>query len=268
MAIGRRFDRLVPRSSQKTQEGAIRRSRAAVGAGKTPCSPYTSDMELLGQRLEALRQVSEDPPFVHAGAPEGVWRSEETCYRFLAERCPPGTRTLETGLGVSTVLFAAWGARHTCVVGWQAEIDLCKEYLDSRRIPRENVSFVFGASDDVLPQLRLEPIDLYLIDGGHGFPTPTIDWYYGARWLRRGGVVVVDDLQLPAVGDSLVSFLDRDPRWVSLARTWKWAAYRRESEGLLRDEWTDQSFLRNSRRKRAAAQRVAGMLKRLSPKRD
>ncbi len=220
-------------------------------------------MEQLERRLEVLKRLSADPPFVHAGAPEGVWRSDEAFYRFLAERCPSGTRTLETGLGLSTVLFAAWGTRHTCVVGWQAEIDLCIEYLESHGIPRENVSFVFGASDDVLPQLALEPIDLFLIDGGHGFPTPIIDWYYGGRWIRSGGVVVIDDLQLPPVRDWLVAFLDRDPRWAPVARTWKWAAYRRESEGLLRDEFTDQPFL-SDRLRRSRARRLASALKRLA----
>ena len=37
-----------------------------------------------------------------------------------------------------------------------------------------------------------------LIDGEHHHPTPTLDWYYTARGLQRGAVVVVDDVQLPA----------------------------------------------------------------------
>ena len=48
-------------------------------------------------------------------------------------------------------------------------------------------------------QLPPEPLDFVLIDGGHGFPTPMLDWFYGAGRLRRGGVAVFDDVQLPAV---------------------------------------------------------------------
>jgi hypothetical protein len=80
-----------------------------------------------------------------------------------------------------------------------------------------------------------------LIDGSHGFPAPVIDWYYGAGRLRRGGVVVVDDLELPAVR-VLVDFLERDPRWRSIRHTEKWAAYERQSEGSLTEEWVDQPF--------------------------
>ena len=30
------------------------------------------------------------------------------------------------------------------------------------------------------------PLDVVFVDGGHGFPVPMIDWFYGAGRLRRG----------------------------------------------------------------------------------
>jgi hypothetical protein len=49
-------------------------------------------------------------------------------------------------------------------------------------------------------------LDLVFIDGSHGYPLPVIDWFYGAGLFRRGGVVVLDDVQLPQV-ESLIENL-------------------------------------------------------------
>ena len=74
-------------------------------------------------RREWVDRVLSDPPAVHPEAPEdGVWRTEAGCYRFIADHVTAGCRTLETGAGVSTVLFAAWGCDHVAVVPAPGEI--------------------------------------------------------------------------------------------------------------------------------------------------
>ena len=80
------------------------------------------------------------------------------------------------------------------------------------------------------------------IDGCHGFPVTIIDWFYGAGRLRRNGVVVFDDVQLPQVSLLIETFLAPDDRWQELETTPKWAAYRRLSEGLLSEDWSKQIF--------------------------
>ena len=47
----------------------------------------------------------------------------------------------------------------------------------------------------------------------------------------------------PKCGSGLSEFLEADPRWERAGETQKWAAYRRLTEGPLREEWRDQSFL-------------------------
>ena len=42
-------------------------------------------------------------------------------------------------------------------------------------------------------------IDLALIDGSHGWPTVFVDFCYVYAMLRKGGVVIVDDIQLHSV---------------------------------------------------------------------
>lgn len=192
-------------------------------------------------RLSALDRVIADPPQVHPGSRVGAWLTDRRCYELMATTLPDGASTLETGLGVSTVLFAAWRCRHTCVVADEEEVERLSAYCSDRSIDITSVAFEMGRSADVLPGLALEAVDLVLIDGGHGFPTPVIDWFYGCRTLKVGGVVIVDDMQLPSVSDCLGRYLDLDPSWDLVAREQKWAAFRRASAEPLGGEWTTQS---------------------------
>lgn len=194
-------------------------------------------------RAADIDRVLANPPSVHGQAPGGVWKTVPDAYAFLAEHIPQNAVTLETGLGVSTVLFSQWSANHTCVVAGAGEVEAITAYAAEQHIPFDHVTFQVGTSDVVLPTLELEPLDAFLIDGGHGFPHPTIDWYYGARTLKDGGVVVIDDVQLPAVEDHLVAVLDADPRWECLGGDWRWRAYRKRGDFPLGEEWTNQSFL-------------------------
>jgi hypothetical protein len=72
---------------------------------------------------------------------------------------------------------------------------------------------------------------------------PVLDWFYAASRLRRGGIALVDDVQLPAVR-ALLQFLDPDPRWPVVARHEKWVAYERTTSGPLTEEWTEQPHYR------------------------
>lgn len=198
----------------------------------------------LTDRRDAIRTVLADPPLVHRQE-QGVWSTEESAYDLMASHAAPETRSLETGLGVSTVLFAIWGTSHTCIVPSQNEVDNCRNYLDERGISHERMNFIVASSTDVLPSMKGE-IDLFLIDGCHGWPAPIIDWFYGAALLRQGGILLLDDTNLTSVSLGLVTFLRNDPRWSAVRRTAKWSAYRREGTGSLTEEFSSQPFLRTS----------------------
>ena len=194
-------------------------------------------------RRQTVDRLVADPPIVHRelGNPDGgVWRTDRDCYECLAEACAPGARTLETGLGISTALFLLLGTRHTCVTLYQSEGDHLLAYCRDRGISTDDLDMRIGYSDEILPTLHGD-LDVVFLDGGHAFPMPMIDWYYAGSRLRLGGLVVIDDIHLPAVR-LLTRYLDDDPRWSVRTRTSKWVAYERMSAGPLRDEWTDQLF--------------------------
>ncbi len=192
-----------------------------------------------------LDELLRQPPPVHgAVAPRGIWAADEELYRDLIARLAPSHVTLETGAGLSTVLLAAGAAAHHCVTPAAHEVAVLREALAARGIAPAKVAFHIDRSDRILPRLEVS-LDLALIDGGHAYPTPQIDWYYAGARLRRGGLLYLDDLQLPAVAQ-LAAFLRKDPRWRQARRTAKWGVWVRESEGDLAEEWTDQRFWRTS----------------------
>lgn len=199
------------------------------------------------QALVLVDWLLSDPPAVHAmsaslDAEIGIWSTDRDCYILLAEEASSGAHTLETGAGLSTILLAAIGAIHTCITPSQAEADRILAYCAERGIGTSSLTFQIGCSDEVLPIMPQDPaLDLVLIDGNHGFPAPVLDWYYAASRLVSGGLVVFDDIALPAVAH-LCAFVDRDPRFSSHRRTDKWVAYRRTGEGDLRQDWFEQPF--------------------------
>lgn len=198
----------------------------------------------MDERLAWVDRVIAVPPRVHSTSPDGtVWNTEASCYRFLAREVKRGSRTLETGAGMSTVLFAAWECDHLAVVPFASEADAVERYCDEQNIARQSLAFDIRPSEVALPTLAGgERLDLVFVDGCHGFPSPIIDWFYGAGLLRKGGVVVFDDVQLPQVNVLLETFVEPDPRWERVASTSKWRAFRRLSEGPLGEEWFDQPF--------------------------
>jgi predicted O-methyltransferase YrrM len=180
---------------------------------------------------------------VHPEAPRGVWATQRSCYAFIADALPASASTLETGCGLSTVLFAQWSAAHVCVVPCRDEERRTRDWLASQGVDHDHVRFEVGWSDELLPRLQTAPLDLVLIDGGHGFPTPIIDWYYSASGLKAGGHLILDDVNLPHVALGLVDFLDADPRWERVRSTAKWIAYECLVAHHAREDWCSQGFL-------------------------
>jgi hypothetical protein len=105
-----------------------------------------------------------------------------------------------------------------------------------------------------------EPLDLVLIDGGHGFPTPFIDWFYTAGSIRVGGVVVIDDAHL-WTGAVLKEFLLAEPEWrLTGPRSPKTAAFTKTADYIPWKEWTQQPYVANRSEPRRYSSRLKSVL--------
>jgi predicted O-methyltransferase YrrM len=194
--------------------------------------------------IEALLAA---PPALHvdsAGNPV-PFESDLRILRLIARSVGEGSRTLETGGGLSTLVFTVRGCEHTCVVPWTEEVDRIRRWCADNGVPDETLAFATARSEEALPALGDDaPLDLVLIDGGHGFPTPFIDWWYAGRRLRPGGLLIIDDTHL-WTGAVLRDFLDEQPGWTLVERLpMRAAVFRREDGGDAEfDEWVHQPYV-------------------------
>lgn len=165
-------------------------------------------------RFAAVERLLAAPPKLHEEAPGRLttWALGDEVLRFLADRVEPGGRTLETGAGVSTILFALLGARHTCVTPEAGEVERIRAWCGEHGVSLDDVRFVVAPSEDALPRLPATPLDLVLVDGSHALPHTFLDWFYAARRLVPGGLAVVDNTDVHT-GRLLADFLAEDPDW-------------------------------------------------------
>jgi predicted O-methyltransferase YrrM len=195
-----------------------------------------------------LQGLLANPPGTHVSKETGErlpWQIAPQVLELIDAHVGPDSRTLETGAGVSTALFALKGAAHTCVVPWTAERDRLHEWGEQAGVSFERVAFECAPSEEVLPRLDPHPLDFVLIDGGHGFPTPFIDFFYAGRRLRRGGLLAVDDTQI-WTGRVLDGFLKAQPGWevVEELRMRSTVFRRTQEPGAALEEWNEQPYVR------------------------
>jgi predicted O-methyltransferase YrrM len=196
-----------------------------------------------------LQGLLANPPGTHVSKATGEplpWQIAPRVLELIDASVGSQSRTLETGAGVSTALFALKRCRHTCVVPWTSERDRLHAWGAEAGVSFDNVTFECEPSEDVLPRLGPEPLDFVLIDGGHGFPTPFIDFFYAGRRLRKGGLLAVDDTQI-WTGRVLHRFLKDQPGWELVEELrMRSTVFRRTGEpgenGL--QEWNEQPYVR------------------------
>src|SRR5258705_1871896 len=189
-----------------------------------------------------LSDVLNDPPKPHEDAQGGhmVMGLTEAALRFIYENVGAESTTLETGCGLSTAVFALTGSRHTVIAPAPSEFEITKAYCSDRGIATTQINFITEPSQKVLPALESPPLDLVLIDGGHGFPTPYVDWFYTAGKLKKGGYVIVDDIWVWSC-QILHDFLSEQPEWEFVAEfEGRTSIFRKLKHGSEWLEWTQQ----------------------------
>jgi len=162
---------------------------------------------------QLLEQLATAPGLFHVGADGKAFSRALTVQplRALLDVLEPGMRTLETGCGGTTVVFAAAGTKHTVVTPSEDEAERVRAFCRDQGISLDQVEFRIGSSEAVLPGWS-EKLDLVLVDGAHRVPFPFLDWYFTASALKVGGRLYLDDVPIPAV-HLLFRFLCSEPEW-------------------------------------------------------
>jgi predicted O-methyltransferase YrrM len=184
---------------------------------------------------------TEQPKFhgTELGPQTITWGLEESVLEFLLSRLPAGGTTLETGSGLSTVVFVSKSDRHIAIAPDAEERGAIVEFCKGVGLDSGGFEFHAGRSQDVLPSLQLPALDAVLIDGDHAFPAPFLDWYYTADALRAGGLLLVDDVQLHT-GHVLRQFLRDEPEWRHVRDIGKTSVFEKLTDARVTDKWWGQ----------------------------
>lgn len=198
---------------------------------------------------EISRSFRVDESLLPREQGEKLAEQQLTCYgvgidviRFIEHSIGSSSCTLETGAGISTLVFAIQGTKHIAITPNKSETKLIRDYAQTKQIDMSNVQFVVETSDQYLPQADIWDLDLVLLDGKHAFPWPILDWFYTADRLKQGGIMILDDAQMKSVG-ILVDFIRTDPRW-SLIQSFrnKTFAFRKEQPIVHDVAWHMQPY--------------------------
>jgi Methyltransferase domain len=202
-----------------------------------------------------LKTILLDPPKLHDDKGQLIsdWRLDNTTCLELNSRLKAGLKTLETGAGLSTIIFAANGCQHTCITPVKAQADRIQDYCRSANIDTSNIQFVIAKSSDIIHQLPRSEFDLILIDGCHGFPSIFVDFYYAAKLLKIGGTLIIDDMHIYTC-QLAARFLQSDPGWNVELKT-KRVVFGIKVSDTIDLEWTSQKYVvrRSSRNTLARA---------------
>jgi hypothetical protein len=158
----------------------------------------------------------------------------------------PFKSSAETGCGGSTVVLSHASERHIAfaIEGRVRTVTELRKHSDLRP---GIVTFVEGETRDTLPRYRFETqLDLALLDGPHAYPLPQIEFSYLFPWIRQGGWLVVDDIQIPSVFE-LFGFLRKESSVVLEEVVVRTAFFRRV--GALEhspDDWALQGINRHT----------------------
>ena len=165
--------------------------------------------------------------------------------------------SMETGCGKSTIFFSQYAKRHLAFcLDDRADAESSVSYFQNCAVANPAaVEFVYGPTQKTLPHHDFTgcSFDLIFLDGPHAYPFPDLEYFFVYPFLRTGGFLVVDDVQIPSVG-RMCDILAEDRMYDCVALVQRKTAILRRTDAPTLDpygdNWGRQAY--NMRRARAS----------------
>ena len=155
-------------------------------------------------------------------------------------------RIVETGAGNSTLTFLlAEPERVVSIAPDPALFERIIAYCDEHGIAHDTLERHVSGSQWVLPKIATAApaeFDFALVDGAHGWPYVFIDFFYMHALLRRGGHVMLDDVQLHSVSE-LTRWLKEQTEYSLALDLGKAMIFRKDVDGAEFPEWNRQPYI-------------------------
>ncbi len=168
-------------------------------------------------------------------------------------------RSAETGSGKTTLLLSHLSRHHTVFARDSGQS--ISQVKQSPIFERDYVVFIEGPTQLTLPAYRFEePLHLVLLDGPHGYPFPDLEYYYFYPHIREGGLLLVDDIQIPTIR-RMFDIIEADDMFDLLEVVDNMAFFRRTAAAAfnpLGDGWWLQGYNKSMYEKMMAAEPETG----------
>lgn len=170
----------------------------------------------------------------------------------------PPTLIAESGAGNSTVLFLMMNPTKLYSIAPDKDLgERIRAYCDTQGVSHAALDFRVDRSEQVLPgiadALRAENkhLDVALMDGGHGWPTVFVDFCYFNAMLRKGGLLIADDLQIYSVNE-FARWLSHQKEYRLVADMKKTLVWRKETDAIYLNDFGAQPYIQRQTKLRAA----------------
>lgn len=193
-----------------------------------------------------VEQIVALPPDWHGAGSlkSGVLKAIARHGQGLDLRC-----TAETGSGKSSLLFSHLAHRHL-VFAMDDGNGSVRRVQESPLLKPGVVEFIEGPTQKTVPAYDFsEPLQMVMLDGPHGYPFHHLEYYYVYPHLAEGGVLIVDDIDIPSIYD-MYRFLKRDDMFALIEVVHTTAFFRRTAAPVfnpLADGWWLQGYNRRKK---------------------
>lgn len=161
--------------------------------------------------------------------------------------------SVETGCGRTTLLLSHLSADHVVfardVQNNVSELtNSISKVTSSALFNSKNVTLVEGPTQLTLAKYNfVNRVQLALIDGPHGYPFPDLEYYYFYPLVAPGGLLLLDDTQIPSIG-RMYEIIKADKMFTLLEVVDNMAFFQRSNTPLIdpiSDGWWLQGYNRN-----------------------
>jgi precorrin-6B methylase 2 len=213
---------------------------------------YDEVLMFFGKRKMSYREFLENIPSIHTWDDGKTWntggfhREHLEPLGKLFETLPSNSIFLETGAGCSTIAMLLTGKGQVISIAPDEGLyGRIVKYCESNGISTQHLEAHVARSEWELPKLTAgkEPfVDFALIDGCHGWPTAFVDLQYMNAVLKRGGYLMIDDLNLHSIKE-MDRFLYEQPGFELALDIGKSHVYKKTNDESGFGDWFGQPFI-------------------------
>ena len=189
--------------------------------------------------------LTEKPQF-HVWSHQNILMVSQEALKFIFDYLDTEMNTLEIGAGHTTIIFAMGGSKHICINPSEDETVMIMDYCSKLGIGKK-LTFLNESSDVALTNNESIPADLdfVFIDGAHRFPFSCIDFHYTESKIKQGGILGIDDIDIPSV-KILYDFLCGEDEWEQKQKFGKTAFFMKVKQTNIVNDWQGQNININS----------------------